>query len=144
MNPMNDPSPVVVGVDGSTSSILALRKAAEFAATLQTELLIVTCWSVPNFYNGITQLDDAAFERDARERQAAALATAFESGCPVHAQKRVCEGRPGTELVKASAQAQLLVLGTRGHGEFVNLLLGSVSLECIAHANCPVLTVRET
>ncbi|MCI4010887.1 universal stress protein [Brevibacterium sp. ZH18] len=47
-----------------------------------------------------------------------------------------------TELITASENAQLLVLGTCGHGEFASLILGSVSLECIAHAHPPVLTAR--
>lgn len=134
--------PVVVGVDGSPSSVTALRKAAEFAATLDTELLIVTCWKAPDFYNGVVHSDAAAFEDKAKELQADAIMKAFDNGCPVPARRRLTHGRPATELITASENAQLLVLGTRGHGEFASLILGSVSLECIAHAHPPVLTVR--
>ena len=142
MNTSADSTPIVVGVDGSEASVAALRKAADLAAALHTRLLIITCWSVPNFYYGYADLDGTAFELDAKDRQAAALAAAFGDGCPVPAEESLLQGRAAAELVKASSQAQLLVVGTRGHGEFVNMILGSVSLECIAHAECPVLTVR--
>lgn len=135
-------APVIVAVDGSTSSIQALRKATEFAATLQTELLIITCWKAPEFYNDVVHPNAEIFEEEAKQQQATAIIKAFDSGCPVPARRRLTHGRPAAELIKASEQAQLLVLGTRGHGEFTSLILGSVSLECIAHAHCPVLTVR--
>lgn len=142
MNSLTEPAPIIVGVDSSDSSIAALRKAAELAASLQTRLLVITCWTVPNFYNGTIEFDETAFERDAKERQTAAISKAFENGCPVPAQKRITHGRPADELIKASTRAQMLVLGTRGRHEFIHMMLGSVSLECIGGAHCPVLTVR--
>lgn len=142
MNSSTPTAPIVVGVDGSASSVIALRKAAELAATMSTNLLVVTSWRVPNFYNDYLDLDSTAFEQHANAQQNNALTEAFGNNCPVPAERRLCHGRPAVELCQAAANAQLLVLGTRGHGEFATMILGSVSLECIAHAPCPVLTVR--
>jgi nucleotide-binding universal stress UspA family protein len=55
----------------------------------------------------------------------------------------VIEGHPAPALIEASWGADLLVLGSRGHGEFVGMLLGSVSEHCVTHAHCPVLVVRD-
>lgn len=133
---------IVVGVDGSPSSAAALRHGADLAASLGTSLRVVTCWSVPQFYNADLRLQESEFQADARSAQEELLTTAFPSGSPVPLEKVLRHGRPGHELVEASSDARMLVLGTRGHNEFVSLLLGSVSLECIAHAAVPVLTVR--
>ena len=54
---------------------------------------------------------------------------------------RLVEGHPAGILIEASAQADLLVVGSRGHGGFVGALLGSVSHRCVAHALCPVVVV---
>lgn len=136
------PAPVIAAVDGSESSTLALRTAAEYAATLQTELLVITCWKAPDFYNGVIAGDAETFRTEAAQQQEAAIKRAFPGDCPVPATRRITHGRPAPALINASEHAQLLVLGTRGHGEFAALILGSVSLECITHAHCPVLTVR--
>jgi len=57
---------------------------------------------------------------------------------------RVIDGHPAPVLVEASKGAELLVVGSRGHGEFVGMLIGSVSEYCAAHALCPVLVHRPT
>ena len=60
----------------------------------------------------------------------------------VQIETRVIEGRPAATLVEESRGADLLVVGSRGHGGFTELLLGSVSHQCAHHAECPVLIVR--
>jgi nucleotide-binding universal stress UspA family protein len=55
----------------------------------------------------------------------------------------VIEGHPAPALIEASRGADLFVLGSRGHGEFVGMLLGSVSEHCVTHAHCPVLVLRD-
>jgi len=55
---------------------------------------------------------------------------------------RVIEGYPAQVLVNASAGADLLVVGNRGHGGFADVLLGSVSTFCVHHARCPVTVIR--
>jgi nucleotide-binding universal stress UspA family protein len=55
---------------------------------------------------------------------------------------RIIEGSAATTLVDASRRADLVVVGTRGHGELAGLLIGSVSQYCAAHAHCPVVVIR--
>lgn len=60
----------------------------------------------------------------------------------VKIESRVVEGHPAPVLVEASKGADLLVVGSRGHGEFAGMLLGSVSEHCVSNAPCPVLVLR--
>jgi len=60
----------------------------------------------------------------------------------VEIERRVVEGRPAAVLVDESQGADLLVVGSRGHGGFAGLLLGSVSQQCAHHAACPVVIVH--
>ena len=79
---------------------------------------------------------------DARSVLEAAGKTLLEShpGLEVHA--TLAEGHPSPALVKASQGAALLVVGSRGHGEFAGMLIGSVSEHCVSNAKCPVLVFR--
>jgi nucleotide-binding universal stress UspA family protein len=61
---------------------------------------------------------------------------------PVEVGRVVTERHPAQALVDASKGASLLAVGNRGHGEFVGVLIGSVSLHCVAHADCPVVVLR--
>jgi nucleotide-binding universal stress UspA family protein len=60
----------------------------------------------------------------------------------ISVQATIVEGRPAMVLVEASERADLLVVGSRGHGEFAGMLLGSVSEHCVTNAHCPVLVLR--
>ena len=53
-------------------------------------------------------------------------------------------GNPSEVLIEASKQATLLVVGSRGVGGFIGLLMGSVSTQCVHYSHCPVLVVRES
>jgi nucleotide-binding universal stress UspA family protein len=55
---------------------------------------------------------------------------------------QVLEGYPGPALVDASHDADLLVVGSNGHGEFADIVLGSAGMHCVTHAQCPVLVYR--
>jgi nucleotide-binding universal stress UspA family protein len=75
--------------------------------------------------------------------KAVAAATAelpVESSVPVTTS--VVQGYPARELLRAAEGADLLVVGSRGHGELSGMLLGSVSLHCVTHATCPVVVVH--
>lgn len=134
--------PILVGVDGSASSVAALRKADELAQALGADLEVITCWEIPQFYSGELDVHRDEFEKDAESRLHAAVHDAFGERVPSNLRTEVQEGRTAQQLIRHSDHAQLLVLGTRGRNELVSLILGAVSLECVAHAHCPVLTVH--
>lgn len=56
---------------------------------------------------------------------------------------RIVVGNPAAALIDASRDANLVAVGSRGHGGFTGMLLGSVSHQTIHHAHCPVLVIRE-
>jgi nucleotide-binding universal stress UspA family protein len=57
---------------------------------------------------------------------------------------RVCQGGAAAVLLNAAAGADLLVVGSRGHGGFAEALLGSVGQHCVQHATCPVVVIRDS
>ncbi len=135
------PGRIVVGVDGSPASVEALRWAARQAGLTGAVLEAVTSWQLPTSYGADIFRADVDWAANAQ----VALDTACrEAGdcAPPAAQRTVTQGQPAHVLVDASADADLVVMGTRGHGGFAGLLLGSVSEYVIAHAKCPVLVVR--
>lgn len=71
-----------------------------------------------------------------------ALNTAFGDALPENVESRLVQGNPRRVLIDKSRNADLMVLGRRGHGGFGGLLLGSVSSALVAHAHCPVLVVH--
>ncbi len=145
-------SVIVVGVDGSAGADAALRWAFEEAKLRTVSLQVVHAWTlamhgIPATGMGVvpypTADDVAALEEAGREILDKALAEAVgeQSGVPVDA--KVVKANPAEALIDAAAQADLLVVGSRGHGGFAGLLLGSVSQQCAHHAPCPVVIVRE-
>ena len=136
---------IVVGVDGSPSSLDALRWAACIAVPLNAEIDALTSWAYPASYGmggGAPVEWDPA--EDAAQILADALTAAFGDHRPAGIRAVVCEGHPAQVLSDASNGAEMLVVGSRGHGGFAGLLLGSVSAYCTAHAACPVLVTRTT
>ena len=134
---------IVVGVDGSEESKLALRWALDEARLRRAELVCVHAWSYPVLTSG-GLLPVTADIVDSLGEQAAKLvddllAELDTSGVAVR--KVVVEGAPAALLVDAAREADLLVVGSRGHGGFAGLLLGSVSHQCANHAACPVVIV---
>jgi nucleotide-binding universal stress UspA family protein len=138
---------VVVGVDGSSSSLQALEAALEQAREHQAELVVITTWSelpmagAPG-YGAYRWVGEADFSTIAKQQQDDALAAVVGDDSSVRVEGRVVEGHPAQELVRAAEGADLLVVGSRGHGGFVGMLLGSVSQHVAAHAPCPVLVIR--
>jgi nucleotide-binding universal stress UspA family protein len=130
---------IVVGVDGSPSSIEALCWAVRQARLTGGALEAVTAWSYPTSY-GFPVIADVDWEQGARTRLGEALDAAVGSDADVA--RRVIEGHAARVLVEASGGADLLVVGSRGHGGFTGLLLGSVGEHVVTHAPCPVVVVR--
>ena len=140
---------IVVGVDHSEGAKAALRFALEEARLRQATLRVVHAWQFG--YIGATGLEGALPAvggelEEFREGAAAALEeTLRDVGADkdgVAIERRVDQGAAAAVLVEESRGADLLVVGSRGHGGFAQLLLGSVSQQCAQHAFCPVVIVR--
>jgi nucleotide-binding universal stress UspA family protein len=138
---------IVAGVDGSPSSVTALRWAIDEAARTGDTVAAVIAWE----YLPAVGLDwvPLGVDQDVDPRAIAertlteALDKAAGSDRRVAVERRVVEGYASSVLVDASAHADLLVVGSRGHGPFTDALLGSVSQNCAHHAKCPVVIVRD-
>ena len=107
---------------------------------------MVTSWDYPIAMGEAFVVPVADFENGARRIVDDAVALALdESPRPVTAEvtTAVMRGHAGLCLVDAARDASLLVVGSRGHGGFVGLLLGSISQTCVTHAPCPVVVVPE-
>jgi len=135
---------IVVGIDGSSSSLAALGWAAEQADRTGAKLEVITTWIWPTTYGWAipypTGFDPAESAQKVLDESIAGLG---DSHPGLEIVTRVLEGHPAPALIEVSKGAQLLVVGSRGHGEFAGMLLGSVSEHCAAHAHCPVLIYRE-
>lgn len=136
-----DTNRVVVAVDGSASSIAALRYAARLAPALDAGLEAVTIWAHPAFSEPVVLVEWEP-ERDAAEVLDAAIRSAFGDSPPEGLVRTVLPGPAARTLIGLSRHCRMLVLGTRGHGGFTGLLLGSVSSACAHHAQCPVLIMH--
>jgi nucleotide-binding universal stress UspA family protein len=135
---------IVVGVDGSEESKNALRWAARQSALTGAPLLAVTTWFMPTYAYGaaVPVPADFDFETDSRSSLADTILEVLGEHPDVEVSTAVLEGHPAPVLIKASSDASLLVVGSRGHGAFTGMLLGSVSEHCVSHATCPVVVVR--
>lgn len=137
---------IVVGVDGSENSIIALRWAVEEARLHDAELTVVIAWQYP--YTGdigmahIPPINAPALEESARKAIEDHLAEVVPSAADRERIERVfVYDTPSHALIEESKGADLLVVGTRGRGGFRGLLLGSVSQQCLNHATCPVAVI---
>ncbi|TQJ31525.1 universal stress protein [Microbacterium sp. SLBN-146] len=142
MNDTQNSRPIVVGVDGSSSSIAALKKAAELANSTDAPIVAVTAWQFPITYDATLPPSVWSPENDAHETLRTAVDIAFDGAPPAGLTTRAIAGPAAAVLVKASEDASMLVVGSRGRGGFVGLLLGSVSTACAQHAHCPVLIMH--
>ena len=138
---MSTSARIVVGVDGSPASTAALRWAARQAELTGSRLEAVTAWERPATYGGeLLWVDDVDWAAMADATLEAAIGESGDDGSDTW-RRVVTEGHPSRVLVQASVGADLLVVGSRGHGGFTALLLGSVGEHVVAHAACPVLVV---
>jgi nucleotide-binding universal stress UspA family protein len=135
---------IVVGVDGSASSKAALSWAIRQAELTGAIVDAVIAWHYPNAI-GYTAVvgDDANYEELAAEVVTDTISEVSGAGAPVEIRPRAVEGGAAEVLLAASAGAELLVVGSRGHGGFAEALLGSVSQHIVHHAMCPVVVLRD-
>jgi nucleotide-binding universal stress UspA family protein len=135
---------IVVGIDGSVPSKAALRWAIRQAKLTGAVVDAVIAWHYPGSYGyPVPAPDDTDYKALAAEVVTDAIAEAAGPAGPVEIRPEVVEGNPAAALLAASAGAELLVVGSRGHGGFVEALLGSVSQHCVHHATCPVVIIRD-
>ena len=140
-------SRIVVGADGSPSSTSALRWAIRQAGLTGATVDAVIAWHYPAAAGGYgwapTGLEGSFdFRENAEKVLADAISTAVDPGSGVPVRAQVVEGIPAQVLLDACDGADLLVVGSRGHGGFTEALLGSVSQHCVHHARCPVVLLR--
>jgi nucleotide-binding universal stress UspA family protein len=133
---------IVVGVDGSAPSQQALRWGAHLAATFGAGLDAVTAWDFPAAYGLGSVPSDWDPEQDMRKALDETVEQVFADQPPAGLRRLVSEGGAAKVLLDASQGAIMLVVGSRGHGGFAGLLLGSVSANVAEHASCPVLVIH--
>jgi nucleotide-binding universal stress UspA family protein len=138
---------VVVGVDGSAQSLAALRWAARYAAATGAVMRAVLAWHYPSAAGQPPEGVVPASVRSETEQNMQrvldeALAEAFGSQPAEDVETRLSYGHPAQVLIDASKEADLLVVGSSGHGAFTGMLVGSVSIHCVTSAFCPVTVVR--
>ncbi len=135
------PPRIVVGVDGSIQSQQALRWAAQFAAMSGAQLEAVIAWNYPSTYGWVppTEWDPGT---DAEKLLTATVDEVFGTSRPADMRLLGKEGYPAKVLLDAGNGALMIVVGSRGHGGFAGLLLGSVSTAVAEHATCPVLVIH--
>lgn len=134
----------MVGVDGSAPSKAALGWAIRQANLTGAVVDAVIAWHYPGAYGyPVAVGDDANYEELAAKVVTDTIAEVSGPAGPVEIRPKVVEGNPAAVLLAASAGADLLVVGSRGHGGFVEALLGSVSQHCVHHAACPVVVLRD-
>jgi nucleotide-binding universal stress UspA family protein len=138
---------VLVGVDGSPESGAALKYAVAEAGRRGARLRVVATYFPEYAVHGRTQpltASETGIEVDieAQTRRMVEEALVDDAAPPVDIV--VAAGPAAGVLIDKSGEVDVLVLGHRGRGGFASMLLGSVSLQCVLHAHCPVIVVRPT
>jgi nucleotide-binding universal stress UspA family protein len=139
---------IVVGVDGSPGSMTALDWAVREAGQRGASVHAVMAWEYPQAY--ATNVWGLGMDPTLDIKEGLATATAAEASRiagevgeaeDMAITSAAVEGHPARALLQAAEDADLLVVGSRGHGGFVGALLGSVSQHVVCHASCPVVVV---
>lgn len=139
---------IVVGVDGSSSSKAALEWAVEQAELTGATVDAVIAWHYPVMAGGfssapVSALEDNDFKSIAEAALSESIAATVDPDSTVKISTTVREGNAAHVLLDVAEGADLLVVGSRGHGGFTGTLLGSVSQHCAHHARCPIVIIRE-
>lgn len=135
---------ILAGVDGSHEASAALELAIDEARLRKGRLKVIYAYAVleapvtgstaAEFYAHLESEAKATLER---------LSTTGPSTDGLDVEWLGIPGSPAHVLIEASKDATLLVVGSRGHGGFIGLVMGSVSMQCVQHSHCPVLVVRK-
>jgi nucleotide-binding universal stress UspA family protein len=135
---------IVVGIDGSSASGKALAWALDEARARGSRVTIVHAWR-PAVLGAIDfaapVLTREALEATAKRTVDDALARSDVHGLPAAVETAIVDGGAAPAILRAASDASLIVVGSRGHGGFAGLRLGSVSQHVIHHAAVPVVVV---
>lgn len=138
---------IVVGLDGSSNAHKALDWAMREAASRHAALTVLTVHEVmASAWTGTPVLlsgdaDAVRQYRQAADEAVAKAASELGESQPASVTVKAVNGFAAQELINASRDADLIVVGSRGAGGFASLLLGSISSQVVQHASCPVVTV---
>ena len=145
---------IVAAVDGSSSSLKAVDFAADLASKYEAELVLLTVQpdispelaAELEAYVRQEHIDVPLGELPSERAEKVLIAAHLqaESKGVRQISDRISTGDPAEEIIAAAAseEADLIVVGSRGHGRLAGLLLGSVAQKVVAHASCPVLVAR--
>jgi nucleotide-binding universal stress UspA family protein len=133
---------IVVGIDGSPASLEAMELAAQEATLRHSRLQVIMTWDWPLAYARSPMLHEMDPVQGAQKEFEAEVGRLKEAHPDLMITTDFVHGHPVPTLTEASKGADLLVVGSRGHGGFAGMLLGSVSEQCSARAHCPVLIHR--
>lgn len=138
---------IVVGVDGSPSSKAALAWAVDQAGVTGASVEAVIAWHYPVMVGGmpfapIGVIDGTDYSEFAAGVLSEVIGATADPDGPVKVSSVVREGNAAQVLLNEAKGADMLVVGSRGHGGFTEALLGSVSQACVHHARCPVVIIR--
>jgi nucleotide-binding universal stress UspA family protein len=135
---------IVVGIDGSDASKAALDWAVREAALRNARVRavgVVDAQMVPSApLVGLVKGDLVGGMREAVQ-DAVAQAKQVDGAVPF--EREITTGHPARALIDLSQDAELLVVGRRGHSPLAGLLMGSVASQVSAHADCPVVVIHE-
>jgi nucleotide-binding universal stress UspA family protein len=140
---------IVVGIDGSPNGTVALRWAMAQARLTGASIETITAWHDPALIGYSYGWSPVMYEGTSVAAIAEKILTeavadiVAQQGDPVEICTRVVQGHPAQVLLEAATGAQMLVVGSRGHGAFAGMLLGSVSQHCVQHAPCPIVVVPQ-
>lgn len=139
---------VIVGHDGSATAGLALTWALDYATHCGARVRVIRGWSMSTaprpasmtrgFVPPLEEFEDAVLQ----SLHADVDAVVAVHGAGVEVSCEAFRGAPSNGLIEASGDADLVVVGARGLGGFKGLALGSVSEQCVRHAGCPVVVIR--
>lgn len=144
---MNVLTGIVVGVDGSEESLGALAFALEQARHYSADVHVVTAYYPPRYWSLPVGMPIPISEQEIAKRVQEQTQSLVDDmlatdPAPPKVDVTVLGGAAAKALVTAAEHADLLVVGHRGRGTFANSTLGSVALQCVLHAHCPVTVVR--
>lgn len=142
MTTTSSPKRIVVGVDESPQGVAVLERAIEEARLRHANLSILHAYA-PMPTSVVSRTHEGLDELQAKARE---YLDKFLASAPsmegLDVESVTVPDDPARALIEASEGATLLVVGSRGHGGFSGLLLGSVSNKCVQHAHCSVMVVR--